>query len=238
MKDIDELINKFDKYRDISVQRKFKSKKNTVAYVLFNGKPCIIKWYAPGFRRNMEVEYNTLKNGSSKLNMPSVLNCDFENFIITMSYFMGENLCDIVNSEKTSFDENKRLMFLLAEWFGKFHNYFASSDGFIIRGDSSLRNFILNDRICGVDFEESRLGKPVEDIACLCSSLLSTDPMFNSEKYNLCKIFIKSYKDLVKWNLENIWEEISYALLRKIQWRPDDEKILREHSLKIRKHGI
>jgi tRNA A-37 threonylcarbamoyl transferase component Bud32 len=238
MKDIDELINKSEIYRDVSVQRKFKSKKNTVAYVLFNGKPCIIKWYAPGFKRNMEVEYNTLIKGSAKLNMPSVISKDLENFVIVMNYFIGENLCDVINGEKTSFDENKRLMYLLAEWFSRFHNYFNSSDGFIIRGDSSLRNFILNDRICGVDFEESRKGMPVEDIACLCSSILTTDPMFTYEKYNLCRIFIKSYKDLVKWNLENIWEEISYALLRKIQWRPDDEKILREHSLKIRKQGI
>ena len=118
---------------------------------------------------------------------------------------------------------------MLAEWFVKFHNHFKSDDQFRIRGDPTLRNFIFTDRIWGVDFEESRFGKVIEDIAGLCSSILSTDPMFTSEKFQLCKIFIDTYVNLAPGRIVNVNDEIAYALLEKIQWRPDEEEALRKY---------
>ena len=155
-----------------------------------------------------------------------------------MNYILGENLCDLINNEDTSFDEKKRLVLLLAEWFNDFHNFYKDNNEFKIRGDSTLRNFIFTDRIWGVDFEESRKGNPVEDIAGMCSSILTTDPMFTSEKFNLCKIFIDEYLKLAPGRIININDEIAYSLLEKIQWRPDDEEILRTFSKKIRKQGL
>jgi len=218
--------------------RQFKSKKNTVAYVIFEDKPRILKWFAPGFKRQMETEYKFLEEGSSVLNMPATCEKDVENHVLIMNYILGENLCDVVNNEKTTFSEKKRLMILLAEWFIKFHSHFKTLDNYYIRGDSILRNFLLTDRLWGVDFEDARKGKPVEDIAGMCSSILTTDPMFTSEKFQLCEIFVKSYSKSVKWNLGNIWEEISYAILEKIQWRPEEEKTLRKYSSKIQKSGL
>jgi thiamine kinase-like enzyme len=109
---------------------------------------------------------------------------------------------------------------------------------FIIRGDSILRNFIVTDRIWGVDFEESRAGNPTEDIGSICSSILSTDPMFTNEKFLLCKWFIKSYKIYVKWNVNNINNEIANALLERIQWMPEQENLLRDYSKIIRVQGL
>jgi hypothetical protein len=129
-------------------------------------------------------------------------------------------------------------MILLAEWFADFHNYFKTDDQFQIRGDATLRNFILTDRIWGVDFEESRLGKTVEDIAGMCASILTTDPMFTSEKFQLCEIFIETYMKLAPGRIVNVNDEIAYALLEKIQWRPDDEDILRKFSKIIREKGL
>ena len=97
---------------------------------------------------------------------------------------------------------------------------------------------VVTDRLWGVDFEESRNGKPVEDIAGVCASLLSSDPMFTGEKLRLCKLFIHSYGTAVEWSLGNVTEEIAYALLERIQWRPDDEETLRKHSKEIREQGI
>ncbi|MFW6121548.1 MAG: hypothetical protein ACOC80_11715, partial [Petrotogales bacterium] len=127
---------------------------------------------------------------------------------------------------------------VLANWFVNFHNHFKTEDSFRIRGDSILRNFILTHLIWGVDFEESRYGTPVEDIAGICSSLLSTTPMFTDEKFRLCKIFVQSYEKTVKWSLGNINDEIAYALLEKIQWRKKEEEILRKYSTKIRELGL
>lgn len=238
MKDIEELIRNVEKYKNAVAQQRFESKKNTVAYVTLNGKPRILKWFVPGFKRQMETEYVVLKNSSSELHMPFPYRIDKDNNVLIMSYIIGENLCDVVNDEKTTTNEKQRLMVLLAEWFARFHTYFREVESFRIRGDSILRNFILTDRIWGVDFEESRTGKPVEDIAGMCSSILSTDPMFTSEKFRLCETFIESYVKSVKWGLGNVNDEIAYALLEKIQWRPDDEKTLRKYARRIRERGL
>lgn len=238
MKNIEELVQNVEKYKNIVIQQSFKSKKNTVAYVTMNDKPRVLKWFVPGFKKQMKTEYNVLENGASKLKIPFPYEFDEKNNVIIMSYITGENLCDLINDEKTSDKEKERLMILLADWFVRFHNLFKKDNQFHIRGDAGLRNFLLSNRIWGVDFEESRVGKPVEDIASICSSILTTDPMFTSEKFKLCKKFIESYKNSVNWNLGDIYDELSYALLEKIQWRPDDEETLRNFSKKIREKGL
>jgi hypothetical protein len=72
----------------------------------------------------------------------------------------------------------------------------------------------------------------------MCASILSTDPMFTSEKFELCEKFIDSYGKNVPWRLNDISDEISYALLERIQWRPEQEEILRKYSKKIREKGL
>jgi tRNA A-37 threonylcarbamoyl transferase component Bud32 len=238
MKNIEELIQNIKKYKKAIIQRKLQSKKNTVAYVTLKNKQRILKWFVPGLKRQMHIEYSILKKGSSKLNIPTVYKMDEENNVLILGYIVGENLCDIINNENNSADEKQRLMVLLADWFVKFHNFFKTEDQFQIRGDSTLRNFILTDRIWGLDFEESRIGNPVEDIAGMCSSILSTDPMFTSEKLQLCKLFLESYTKHAPGRIKNVNDEIAYALLEKIQWRPEDEETLRKYSKKIRDHGL
>lgn len=240
MRDIKELVRNTKKYRDVVIQKRFKSKKNTVVYVTIDGKPRVLKWFVPGLKPQMMNEYNILKKGCSKLNMPSVYELDKKNNVVVMSYIIGENLCDIVNNEKVSFDEKKSLMIPLANWFCDFHNFFKEENDFLIRGDSTLRNFIIsNNKVWGVDFEEARKGKPVEDIAGMCASILTTDPMFTKEKFQLCKIFIEAYADLAPGRLaKKIDDEIAYALLERIQWRPDEEELFRKYSKRIREKGL
>lgn len=238
MKEIEELVSNSDKYKNVIVQKKFDSKKNTVAYVTIDDKPRVLKWFVPGLKIQMKTEYKILKNGTSKINIPAIHEMDEKNNVIIMSYITGENLCDILNDEKTEIIEKERLIVLLAEWFIDFHKFFKKEENFQIRGDSNIRNFIYNDRIWGVDFEESRIGKPVEDIAGLCASILTTDPMFTNEKFRLCKLFIESYIKLAPGRIENINDEIAYCLLEKIQYRPNDEDILRKYNKIIKEKGL
>jgi tRNA A-37 threonylcarbamoyl transferase component Bud32 len=238
MRNIKDLIGKFSKYKNFVVHHQYKSKKNTVAYVTINGKPRVIKWFVPGFKLQMQKESNILKKGSSKLNIPYLYEIDNENNILILSYIIGENLCDIINNEDVTFEEKERLMVLLADWYVKFHNYFKTEDNFFIRGDSNLRNFIFSDKIWGLDFEESRIGNPIKDIGDICSSILCTDPMFTNEKFHFCDILIQSYKDSIRYILGSYIDEISYSLLERIQWRPNDEKIIRKYSKKIKERGL
>jgi tRNA A-37 threonylcarbamoyl transferase component Bud32 len=239
MRDIKDLIEKAERYKNVLVQKRFDSKKNTVAYVVLNGQPRILKWFVPGLKQNMDIEYTVLKKGFSALPIPSPFEKDTENNVLVMSYILGQNVCDVVNDSQTGFEEKEKVVQLLADWFVRFHTFFKSEDQFQIRGDATLRNFIRNKgRIWGVDFEESRIGKPSEDLATLCGSLLSTDPMFVDEKFQLCQTFLDAYRKSVKWTVEHINAEISYALLERIQWRPNDEEILRTYATKIRNKGL
>jgi len=238
MKNIEELISKRKKYKNVILQKNLKSKKNTVAYVTIDKKPRVLKWFVPGLKRNMENEYRILKKAKSEINVPMIYKKDDKNNVLYMNYIMGENLCDIINDEDASYEEKETLMMLLSEWFYNFHNFFKDNDGFLIHGDPTLRNFIFTDRIWGVDFEEARSGKPVEDIAGACASILSTDPMFTKEKYKLCSIFVDNYLKLAPGRISDINKDIAYSLLEKIQWRPEQEEKLRKHSKKIRQNGI
>ncbi len=238
MRNIGELVNTTKKYKKSVVQQEFKSKKNTVAYVTINNNPRVLKWFVPGFKRQMNVEYTVLKKGSSKLNIPSVYEMDEKNNVLVTNYITGQNLCDIINNNDIAQAEKQKLIMLLAEWFNDFHNFFKKEKDFTIRGDPSLRNFILTDKIWGLDFEESRPGRPVEDLAGMCASILSTDPMFTKEKFNLCKLLLEHYNEIAPGRIINANDEIAYALLENIQWRPTDEEVLRKQSKKIREHGI
>lgn len=238
MREIQDLIKTSRRYKKAILQQTLKSKKNAVAYVTLKDKPRVIKWYVPGFKDRMKNEYSVLKKGSSKLNIPSVYEMDETNNVLITNYIIGENLCDLVNNDDTSKSEKQRLMKLLAKWFYDFHKFFKKDDEFVIHGDPTLRNFIFTDKIWGVDFEETRPGKTVEDIAGICASILTTDPMFTYEKFELCNVFIDSYTELAPGRITSINDEISYALLQKIQWRPDDEEVLRKYSKRIREKGL
>jgi len=238
MKKIKDLVEKTDRYKDIIIQKEFASKKNTVAYVTIDGKPRVLKWFVPGLKKNLENEYKILMDGKADINIPNVFEKDKENNVLILNYIIGENLCDIINDQKTTKKEKERLIILLAEWYIDFHKHYRNDTTFMIHGDSNLRNFLLTDRIWGVDFEETRKGRPIEDISRMCASILTTDPMFTTEKYDLCQKFIEYYSKNVQWNLTNVNNEISYALLERIQWRPSQEEMIRKHSKKIRKKGL
>jgi tRNA A-37 threonylcarbamoyl transferase component Bud32 len=238
MREIEELFNKSKKYKNTLLQKKFYSKKNTVAYVTLDGKPRVIKWFIPGLKSNMQNEFNTLKKCEQRLNVPYVYEIDKNNNVLALNYITGDNLCDMINDEKINLSQKNNLIELLADWYLNFHNFFKEENDFRIHGDATLRNFIYNKKLWGVDLEESRNGKPVEDIAEMCCSILTTDPMFTQDKFQLSRTFVEAYIDEAPGRIGNINEELSYSILKKIQWRPDQEEILRKHSKKIKLKGI
>lgn len=239
MRDITELIQNVEKYKTVLIQKSFESKKNTVGYVVSNGQPRILKWYVPGLKQNMDNEYTILKKGFSTLAMPAPLEKDTENNVLTLSYIVGKNVCDMINDSEVTIDEKKKIIAQLADWLISFHSYFKSEEGFRIRGDACLRNFIVTkDKIWGVDFEESRIGKPVEDLATLSASVLTTTPMFTDEKFQLVQTLIDDYRKSAKWEVKDLNTEVAFALLEHIQWRPNDEELLRKYASKIRSKGL
>jgi tRNA A-37 threonylcarbamoyl transferase component Bud32 len=238
MKDIEELITNSKKYENTIIQKRFKSKKNTVCSVLLNNKPCVIKWYAPGYKKNMQNEYTILKKGHNQLNIPTIIEKDTEHNVLVLNYLRGDNLCDLLHYEKTTLDEKKRVLACLAEWYANFHHFFNTNSTYSIHGDSILRNFLYADTMYGVDFEESRVGERQEDIAGIAVSLLTTYPMFTKEKFYLCRCFISHYEKAFGEKVVLISKDISYKLLNNIQYRPDDEQLFTSFVKHIRKYGL
>jgi hypothetical protein len=62
--------------------------------------------------------------------------------------------------------------------------------------------------------------------------------MFSKEKFNLCKLLLGHYNELAPGRISNVNNEISYAVLEKIQCRSSDEEILRRYSKKIKENGL
>lgn len=234
-------IRKSTFYKKYYLDRNIKimnSKKNMVFLIKIDGKSRILKSFEPDVKKRMNVESSILKKGSPVLSIPTLYEIDYFNNFLIMQYIKGKNLCDIINSKDTSFDRKLKILILLAKWFLEFHEYFKTQKKFLLRGDSNLRNFLYDNQIWGVDFEESRFGEPIEDIACMCSSILSTDPMFTKEKFLLCNTFVESYSEKINMKIEKLNRMISLRLMQKIQWRSKDFQILKRYANIIRKRGL
>jgi len=238
MKDIQELLQNVEIYEHTVVQHTFSSKKNTVALVTYQEKPRVFKWFVPGLQQNMNREHKILSTASSKINVPQIIEKDDTNHVLIMQYITGENLCDTINSKKYTRTQKNQFIDQLAKWFVTFHQLFKTPTYYLIRGDAGLRNFIVNTQLWGVDFEESRQGNPVEDVAECCASILSTTPMFTTEKYELCKSFIQEYNNQMPGLLTAINTETAYALIKNIPYRQQDEQILRAQAKKIKQNGF
>ena len=93
-------------------------------------------------------------------------------------------------------------------------------------------------KIWGVDFEESRKGKPIEDISVMCSSILTTDPMFTKKKFELAHIFVEYYHKLTGYGVDNLAYYITKSLEIAANYRPSQKKILILEATKIRSEGF
>ena len=221
MKNIELLKKNSKKYSNIIIQKKFFSKKNTVAYVLYNDKPRILKWFAPGFKNQIDTEFFVLKKGARdlKIKIPDIYELDNLNNVIIMNYINGKNLCDIINDQNENLKIKSKIIIELASWFKKFHSFYSENDNYYIRGDSILRNFIFKDGIWGLDFEEFRKGDVKNDIADLCSSILTTDPKYTDEKYELCRLFIENYSRNLLIDYISFSKFLSYSILKTMMQR-------------------
>jgi tRNA A-37 threonylcarbamoyl transferase component Bud32 len=201
MRNLEKFLSKTTAYQDAVIQKTFKSEKHNVALITLKSKPRVIKWYQQGFKRNMNKEYKILTTYSSSLTIPSVYEKDEKNNVLLLQYIAGENLCDLINSTSVSREEKTRLIIFLAQWYAQFHQKLQQEEGYQIHGDAHLHNFLFSDRIWGFDFEESAIGEPVQDIARVSASILTTDPAFTREKLQLTQTFITTYQEAVHFNL-------------------------------------
>ena len=214
--DFPELVDKFNHF----ILTQFQSKKNKVVHLTFNRKTeslpkeVVIKIFT---NNNADNEYDTLKQlFEQEILVPKII--FYKKPFLILEKIEGINLCNFVNDkllEVADFDgldtitKQELLMCIekLANWLSKLHTNNIIEDKehshvkVLNKGDTRLRDFIYNpsdNKMFGLDFEDSYEGHHIDDIAWICCSLLDTNPgIFELSvplvKIELINIFLKSY---------------------------------------------
>lgn len=179
---------------DFSINKQFKSKKNNVYWIhtqqkSFQREQFVLKQYhcpQPGLEREAHLLQELKRRNAA---VPLLLHSCEENIFI--EFIEGPLLLDFFswqeNVKKTgSIILEKpvyQAIYSLCRWFMDF--YPAARDLYgkaLIKGDVNFRNFIIREKIYGVDFEDCREGRIEEDIGRLCAFALTYTPAFTPWK--------------------------------------------------------
>ena len=188
--DFPELVDKFNHF----ILSQFQSKKNTVVHLTFNRKTeslpkeVVIKIFT---NDSADTEYDTLKHlFEQEILVPKII--FYKKPFLILEKIEGINLCDFINDRLLkvadldsldSITKKELLMCIekLANWLSKLHINNIIEDKkhshvkVLNKGDTRLRDFIYNpsdNKLVGLDFEDSYKGNHIDDIAWICCSLL------------------------------------------------------------------
>ncbi|MFW9845358.1 MAG: RIO1 family regulatory kinase/ATPase [Candidatus Thorarchaeota archaeon] len=213
---------------------RLESKKNVVLHLSIHSETRRIttslvgKLYVSG---NYDNELKNLKiSTESGLSVPNVIGTD--NGVILMSFIPGGNLANLINQTFQS-----EIIDKLATWYYKYHRAHA-----MIKGDPRLRNFIWNEsQVFGLDFEESRKGHWILDIAGISASLLDTNPINDKRKRVLAWQFLEKYLECRgegrPQHTDELFTKTVADILAQTAIRREDKEIHRL-SEEVRKNGI
>jgi tRNA A-37 threonylcarbamoyl transferase component Bud32 len=162
------------------------SKRNRVWVVETDVRPVILKRSLSG---RGEHEFKMLSDARANgLDVPFPLHRSGE--YLVLEYISGER-CDSLINHLFSDEAVEKL----ASWLAGFHGMLSTNGKSLIMVDAELSNFVMSDgRIFGVDFEDVSVGDPLEDLGCLVSSILGSEPIFTPIKFDLCKRLLERYE--------------------------------------------
>jgi len=168
----DSIIRKaFGKKTRMVFNRFFPSKKNQVTLLTLERDGEEFQVMSKFFVWGDEcVEWDVLcKAYKAGVNVPEPVK-KIDNVIFT-KYVSGITLRDILYRDKNSVN-----LVPFIKWLADFHASFTDEKGYVIlKGDTMPPNFILSDidnKIYGIDFEESGQGKPVDDLGSFIAAVL------------------------------------------------------------------
>ena len=147
------------------------SKKNQVTLLKITAadgstRPVIAKMFCWG---EIAHEAGILEHASAlRLKVPAILG-RYRN-ILFMQYLKGPTLNSLLARRP---DAAPDLLAGLGSWLARWHRSFpAPGAAVLLKGDLRLQNFIVkNASVYGIDFEESRWGHPLEDLAEISATL-------------------------------------------------------------------
>lgn len=171
---MDSTIEALEKVR---VGEVFRSRKNRVYRVTFDGQMLVAKVYPAGGEDRAAREYSILqKTGCRHVRVPRPVKCDGR--ALLMEYIESKTVTEIIDS--SSSDAEPTLLRVIG-WLSDFHHAHGLQ---LCRGDCVLHNFLVAEEgVVGIDFEEAHEGDPIEDLGQVIASYLSMRPAFLESKF-------------------------------------------------------
>ena len=219
----------------------FRSRKNHVFRIRWEGALKVAKVYAPERIHLAELEFGILSRCAEE-EVPAPHPIALGPGAIIMDYVEAENLSDEFDRllTESQASKGKEIHDLVtdgvAAWLAKFHKRMG---GCTTRGDSVLRNFLISGgTICGLDFEESSARDPLDDVAEVAANMLGMSPAFTPERFALVDVLAERY-----WHHSGtdrsaeLPSTIADALDRYAQFRSDG-KAMRVWAQKLRVDGL
>ncbi len=162
----------------------------------------VVKVFEPGAEAEKEREAAFLARAMERgPRVPRVL-ATLDRFLI-LEHVEGTVASDLINGESSA-DEKDAVASNIGAWLGDFHHSFRVGDAWTMRGDSNLRNFIVNKgttSVTGLDLEEAGKGDPSNDVHEMIDSILITNPGIYTTvflehirwKFTTCSSFLDAY---------------------------------------------
>lgn len=212
-------------FAGLSVVRKFPSRKNAV-YLVDRGRwRLVLKLYDNDrWKNEAEALISARKAGIS---VPEVI--EVKEKALLMEFIPGRSVNDYLGTGRMA-----RAVLCVADWLAAYHKAFRRGDEVRLKSDAIFKNFIVSDRIYGVDFELSRMGRPEEDVGEALAYLLDTDPMFTDEKLCLGLEFIGRYERESGIGLRDIDAHVADSLREAAVFRPRQSELLLKKAGEIK----
>ncbi len=117
---------------------------------------------------------------------------------------------------------------LLAEWVFRCHSALEADMGRSwLVGDMNLGNFVLDaasGELCGIDFGDTRVGDPLDDVGEGCMRIIGHRPGFTADRWECAVAFAAGYGRLVG-SVQSVLEQIParacVSLRQMAVWRDD-----------------
>lgn len=161
------------------------SRRNRVWVVETDVRPVVVKRFLSE-RGGHEFE-TVLQARLAGLDVPYPLWSDGSHMV---SEYIGGESCELMINHMFSREAAEAM----GTWLALFHTRLADGDSAKIMADAVLSNFVFFEkRVFGVDFEDSRIGDPFDDVGQLAANILGSEPFFTPVKFDLCLQMIRSY---------------------------------------------
>jgi len=201
----------------LTIVKKFPSRKNAVYLVDRGGWRLVLKVYDNDRWKN-EAEALAEARGPG-IAVPEVI--EVKEKALLMELIPGSSVNDYLGTGRM-----RETVLGVADWLAGYHKTFRRGNETRLKSDAILKNFIVSDRIYGLDFEDSHVGRPEEDVGEALAYLLDTDPVFTEEKFELGRGFIGRYERASGIRLKDIEAYIGNSLGEAARFRPAQRELL------------